>query len=127
MIALVQEACATGARMEAACTVLEISPRTLQRWQEEEGVKTDGRQAAARKRTPANKLSIVERQRILEVANLPDEFAGLPPSQIVPRLADQGEYHGSEASFYRVLREADQLVHSRAIFLSLSDYGCVQS
>lgn len=110
MIALVREACVAGARLEAACAVVGISPRTLQRWQEGGAIKPDGRQAAAGKRTPANQLSPSERQRILEVANRP-EFAGLPPSQIVPRLADQGEYIASEASFYRVLHEADQVAH----------------
>ena len=29
----------------------------------------------------------------------------------MPILADQGQYIASEASFYRVLREADQLYH----------------
>lgn len=29
--------------------------------------------------------------------------AALPPGQIVPILADQGRYIGSERSFYRVL------------------------
>lgn len=38
-------------------------------------------------------------------------FASLPPSQIVPRLADRGVYIASESTFYRVLREADQLHH----------------
>ena len=32
----------------------------------------------------------------------------MPPSQIVPRLADQGRYIGSESSFYRVLHAANQ-------------------
>jgi len=36
-------------------------------------------------------------------------YASLPPSQIVPSLADQGIYLASESSFYRVLREAGQL------------------
>jgi transposase InsO family protein len=108
--ALVREACAAGARLEAACAVLGVSPRTLQRWTEDGGVKADGRLAAAQGRTPANKLSLAERQAILAVANCP-ELAGLPPSQIVPRLADQGEYLASESSFYRVLREAGQLAH----------------
>ena len=40
------------------------------------------------------------------------EYQSLPPSQIVPRLADQGAYVASESTFYRVLREADQ-VHRR--------------
>jgi transposase len=109
-MALVREACAAGARLEAACAVLGVSPRTLQRWQEHGEVKTDGRLAAAQGRTPANKLSTGERQHILATANRPD-LAGLPPSQIVPRLADQGEYLASESSFYRILREADQLAH----------------
>ena len=36
------------------------------------------------------------------------EFASLPPSQIVPRLADQGIWLASESSFYRVFRERGQ-------------------
>jgi putative transposase len=31
------------------------------------------------------------------------EYAHLPPSQIVLRLADQGRYLASEATLYRVL------------------------
>jgi len=47
---------------------------------------------------------------VLEVCHRP-EFSSLPPSQIVPRLADQGEYIASESTFYRVLREADEQHH----------------
>ena len=39
------------------------------------------------------------------------EFTNLPPSQIVPALSDQGLYVASESSFYRLLRETDQLAH----------------
>ena len=109
-MALVREACAAGARLEAACAVMGVSPRTLQRWTEDGSVKEDGRLAAGQMRTPANKLSPEERQRIVATANSA-EFASLPPSQIVPRLADQGEYLASEASFYRILREAGQMPH----------------
>ena len=38
-------------------------------------------------------------------------FADLPPSQIVPRLADEGTYLASESSFYRVLRAEDEQHH----------------
>ena len=38
-------------------------------------------------------------------------YASLPPGQIVPRLADQGEYMAWESSFYRILREADEHHH----------------
>ena len=90
--------------------MLGISPRTLQRWREHGGVKADARQQAAQGRVPANKLSEHERQRIVAVANS-EAFAPMPPSQIVPALADRGLYIASESSFYRVLREADQLAH----------------
>ncbi len=110
MTACIDEACAAGARVTEACRVVEISPRTLQRWREEGDVKADGRKEAGAQREPANKLSEHERQQILALANQP-EFAHMPPSQIVPILADQGLYIASESSFYRVLRETDQLAH----------------
>ncbi|MEA3302065.1 MAG: IS3 family transposase, partial [Pseudomonadota bacterium] len=65
---------------------------------------------AGQQREPANKLSEEERGQIQTVANAP-EFASMPPCQIVPILADRGCYIASESSFYRVLREADQLAH----------------
>jgi transposase InsO family protein len=108
VIAWINDACVAGARLSRACEVLEISPRTLQRWREDGEVKADGRKQAGARREPANKLSEVEHRKILDIANTP-EFAHLPPSQIVPALADQGLYIASESSFYRVLREADQL------------------
>jgi putative transposase len=106
---LIKEAAASGASPADACEVLDISLRTYQRWTEEEGVKADARPQAQRP-DPANKLSAEERQQIVEICNQPP-YQSLPPSQIVPALADQGIYLASEASFYRVLREADQLRH----------------
>ncbi len=35
------------------------------------------------------------------------EYRNLPPSQIVPRLADKGIYIASESSFYRILKKAE--------------------
>ena len=110
MIAWIDEACADGARQSKACEVLGITSRTLQRWREGGGVKEDGRKEAGSQRIPANKLSNEIRQQILDTANAP-QFAHLPPGQIVPILADQGRYIASESSFYRVLREADQMAH----------------
>jgi len=110
VIAWVDEACTAGARLSEACKALEISPRTLQRWREDGEVKADGRKDAGAQRVPANKLTESERQQILDFANGP-QFANLPPSQIVPTLADQGLYIASESSFYRILREANQLAH----------------
>ena len=39
------------------------------------------------------------------------QFKDLPPCQIVPILAESGVYIGSEASFYRILRENSMLAH----------------
>ena len=61
---------------------------------------------------PANRLSPNDRAAILDVCNSL-EFASLPPSQIVPTLADQGRYLASESSVYRILR-ADGQQHHRA-------------
>ena len=110
MTACIDEACVAGARVAAACRLVEISPRTLQRWRAEGEVKADGRKLAGQQREPSNKLSETERRQILAVANEP-EFAHMPPSQIVPILADRGLYIASESSLYRVLREANQLAH----------------
>ncbi|MCP3877961.1 MAG: transposase, partial [Sulfitobacter sp.] len=108
MIRLIDEACDGGARLSEACRVLALSARTLQRWRKDGEAKVDGRKAAGAQREPDNKLSEHERQQILDIANTP-EFAPMPPSQIVPALADRDLYIASESSFYRVLREADQL------------------
>jgi putative transposase len=110
IIALVDEAHGAGARISPICCLLGISARTLQRWRKEGGVKVDGRKEAAKSRVPANKLSEQECIQILTIANKP-QYANLPPSQIVPALADRGCYVASESTFYRVLREADQLTH----------------
>jgi putative transposase len=69
----------------------------------------DRRPAAVRPK-PHNALTEPERQAIVEVCNQP-EYASLPPSQIVPKLMDQGHYLGSESSFYRVLKAANQQHH----------------
>lgn len=108
MSQLIDDACAAGARQEQACALLGLSVRTPQRWRAEGAVKGDGRAQAAQGRAPANRLAEAEREAILEVVNRP-EYARMPPSQIVPALADRGHYIASESTFYRVLREAGQL------------------
>jgi putative transposase len=109
-VSLIKEAVASGARKQLACEEAGINLRTYQRWTSDvEGVKADGRPRAKRPE-PRHKLSEEERAKILAVTNS-EEFKSLPPSQIVPALADQGRYIASESSFYRVLREADQQHH----------------
>ena len=110
MIKLLDEASHDGARQEEICAVLGITLRTIQRWRKEGGIKEDGRFLAAQKRIPANRITAKERQTILDLSNSP-EFASRPPSQIVPALADKGEYIASESTFYRVLKAEKQLAH----------------
>jgi putative transposase len=108
---LIGQAVAAGARQQRCCQVIGLSARTLQRWramQHEQGVCVD--QRTEREQRPTNQLTQTERLTILETANSA-QFAHLPPSQIVPRLADSGIYIGSESSIYRVLREHLQLQH----------------
>ena len=110
MSAWIDEACAAGARRERACAVLGLTLRIVQRWRAMGTIQGDGRHAAAQLRTPANALAPTERARVLALVNGP-EFADQSPQQIVPRLADQGEYLASESTLYRLLRAADQLAH----------------
>ena len=108
-IELIEEACRAGARRQRACAELGIHPRTYGRWCQDGSVTADGRPQASRP-APANKLSAEEQAAILAVCHQP-EYASLPPSQIVPQLADEGQYLGSESSFYRILRVASEQHH----------------
>jgi putative transposase len=112
VMALVAEAVADGAGQGRACMAISLSERTLQRWQLDKAEGACDRRPA-RVQTPKNRLSELERQRVLAIANSP-EFGHLPPSQIVPRLVDQGEYVASESTFYRVLKAENQLKHRSA-------------
>ena len=98
-VKLIDEAWASGARKFMACRELEISLRTYQRWTKDGGINVDLRPTAQRP-TPPNKLTTEERAEVLKVANNPD-FKNLPPSQIVPILADQGRYLASESKIGR--------------------------
>lgn len=111
-ITLIREAEAAGCRLHLACAELDICIRTFQRWVRDgdAAVVADRRTTNARS-TPGNKLSEEERAQILVVVNS-GEFASLPPSQIVPALADQGVYLASESSMYRLLKEK-QMQHHR--------------
>jgi putative transposase len=101
---------AAGARLRPACEIVGIDLRTLQRWKAEQGLETgDGRPQAVRP-TPGHALSAQERAALLAAANEP-RFADVPPARIVPMLADEGIYLGSESTLARVLREQGQNAH----------------
>ena len=100
LITLIDQATNAGASLHIACSEIGISRRTYRRWKADNSNQGDKRTTAIRP-IPSNKLSDSERQAILDVCNEP-RFASLPPSQIVPTLLDEGIYHASESSFYRI-------------------------
>lgn len=106
-VELLSEACRAGARKHQACEVLGLSMRTLERWEKENGLQ-DQRKLV--KRTPVNKLTQEQRDMVIKTANN-TIYRDLPPCKIVPLLADTGRYIASESTFYRVLREENQLTH----------------
>lgn len=113
LLPLIREACDRGARLASACRQIGLTARTVQRWLRPEAYAGDHRVASQRVApVPANKYSDSDRQAALTLLNS-DAFKDLPPSQIVPRLADQGRYLASESSLYRWLRVAGQMTHRR--------------
>ena len=100
---------AAGATAARVAERMAISLRTLQRWRRQfagDGDGVDRRKGSVRH--VAHRLSQQERQQILAVCNEP-AYGSLPPAQIVPDLADQGEFLASESSFYRVLHDHQQV------------------
>ncbi|WP_353892476.1 IS3 family transposase [Proteinivorax hydrogeniformans] len=109
-VELIDEARINGARLAPACEVLSISVRTYQRWTKEKGKIKEDKRPSAKRPTPKNKLTDEERQEIIKTANNP-KYVDLPPSQIVPKLADEGKYLASESTIYRVLKEEKMDAH----------------
>ena len=106
-IILIKEASLAGARKHKSCEILGVTLRTLERW-EKDGGHHDKRASAPR--VVANKLTPEENETVLTMVNSPP-YQHLPPSKIVPLLADAGRYIASESTFYRILRKAKQLGH----------------
>jgi putative transposase len=116
LLLLIGQACKAGARLNEACAIIGLAARTVQRWVDaSKRALHVGDRRTSEQRThncPPNKLSQAERQKAMAMLNS-HEFKDLPPSQIVPRLADQGLYLASESTLYRLLRQAGQLAHRR--------------
>ena len=91
-----------GAGRAASCQIVELSLRTLERW-EANPQSSDGRAGPL---TPSPKtLTEAEKKMIIEVSTEP-LYLDLCPWKIVAKLADSGRYLASESSFYRVLKQA---------------------
>ncbi len=106
VLKLITAACNAGARKSKAAELLGLTIRTIQRW-EQKGL-SDNRKGS--RAVPGNKFSDSEKSRIVNVLESP-EYADSNPNQIVPKLADQGIYLGSESTMYRILRELKMNKH----------------
>ena len=111
-IKLIEEAVDNGAQLANSCKSLGITDRTYYRWKnlDKSYSSYEDRRAYADHSDPSNKLSPEERQRVLDIVN-EERFASMPPCQIVPALADEGEYIASESTIYRILREEKMQNH----------------
>jgi transposase InsO family protein len=116
IVRLIEHACKSGARLHISCKQIGLTCRTLQRWlrPHAKSVSADHRQRGLRHAVaPHNKLTPQESDALLAVLNS-EEFKDLPPSQIVPRLADEGVYLASESTMQRLLRSKQQNTHRRS-------------
>lgn len=84
---------------------MDINEKTFLRWK---GTTQDKRKGP--KTEPANKLRKEEVEEIIKVSTS-NKFMDLAPSQIVPSLADEGKYLGSESTFYRILKIHSLMSH----------------
>ena len=111
ILRLLGDATAAGATLERACELLGLDCRTVQRWRRVGGG-DDMRRGPTT--TPLSKITAEEDERLLAIATSP-EFRDQSPRQLVPQLADRGEYIASESHLYRLFRKRGLQVHrSRA-------------
>jgi len=104
-VELINEAVKNSASLAAACKETGISERTYKRWKSQ--AKNDDyidRRTTCDRPVPSNKLTEIEEHQILKIVHS-EAYASLPPSQIVPSLADEGVYLASESTIYRILHK----------------------
>ena len=103
---MIEEAHGNGARYSKACQLIGISLRTLERWKGR-GLK-DRRQGAPKR--VVRKLDNEQRKEILMTCNSVT-YRDKNPYDIVSELLNDGRYLASVSTFYRILREVDQVHH----------------
>ena len=106
-VELVSEAALAGAGRAASCEILELSLRTVERWEKNPD---QGDQRSGPKTAPVHSLTSEEIRVIIEVSNSAP-YRDLSPWQIVAKMADFGKYLASESSFYRILKQEGLLAH----------------
>lgn len=90
---LINEAMKNGSRHAIACDEMEINVKTFKRWMIDV---TDKRKGPVK--APGNKLHLDEVEKIVTVCTR-KKYMDLPPSQIIPLLADEGIYLACESTF----------------------------
>ena len=101
ILSLIDEAVSSGARLSAACRLVGLSARTIQRWKS----RPDGddlRKGPSGR--PVNALTPEETAQVISVMTS-SRYAALSPKQLVPALADEGLYLASESTMYRLRRQ----------------------
>jgi putative transposase len=107
----VGEALGAGARLNAACRLVGVSARTVERWR----TRPDGDDLRfGPRQRPQNALTPAEEAQVVNVMTSA-RYGALSPKQLVPRLADEGLYLASESTMYRLqrrlgLRERKRLI-----------------
>lgn len=107
VLSLVEEANFSGACKKSICNILEISMKTLTRWQKEPDG-SDGRKK--NKFSSTNKLSKAEEEAIIRLVSS-SEYRDKTPIEIVALEAEKGNYLASERTIYRVLEKYGLKVH----------------
>ena len=107
ILAALHEAESAGARLHAACQVIGVSARTIQRWRAHPD--RDDRRCGPQHRA-GNALTIREEAQVLAVMTSAT-YGHLSPKQLVPRLADEGRYLASESTMYRLKRRVGSAAH----------------
>ena len=90
----------------AACRSLDIARPTYYRRLGATEEKVPSRQA------PPRALSAIERQQVLDVLHT-DRFVDTAPAEVYATLLDEGVYHCSVRTMYRVLEDADEVCERR--------------
>lgn len=88
------QAQASGARLNPAYGLLEISARTNERWRADPQA---GNRCCGNHRRPSNALSPAEEAQLVTVLTS-SRYSGLSPKQLVAQLADEELYLSSEST-----------------------------
>jgi putative transposase len=107
ILGYLDEAIGARAGPAAACDLVGIDERTIQRWRARPAGDDERRGPNSK---PDNALSAKEEAKIIALVTS-KEFVDLSPHQLIAKLADMCIYIASEATIYRLLRRRRLLRH----------------